>query len=108
MFEESINQPFDVVPNKWGHVRATTSGNVATLTAVDQTVKAVRLQCRGNASAVVVNVNAAASADIGLVVPVASLTAAGGGDMFLTVSSLTCLQFYAAEDGDTCDVLYRG
>lgn len=98
------------VSDKGGSVLVTTSGNVATMTAVDVTVREVLLQAaQANASAVVVNIFSAASAALGLVVPAAVTTVGfvGANALRLSVSSLTALQFYAAEDGDKVSVMWR-
>ena len=98
------------VSDTGGAVRLTTSGNIATATAVDTNVREVIIQATsGNASAVRVNINAAASGSLGIVTPAAVTTGTfvGAGYLRLSVSSLTALQFYAAEDGDKVDLVWR-
>lgn len=105
---DARNQPFDVVSGRWGAVRLTTSSNVAVATAVDANVKMIYIQgALANASAVRLNVNAAASAAIGIEIPQAAGSAVDGGWMELPVPSVTCIQIYAAEDGDIADMLWR-
>lgn len=93
-----------------GAIRLTTSSNVAVATALSRSVREVFVQgAIGNSSAVRVNINAAASAALGLVIPaaVASIGLVGAGYLRLSVPSVTCLQFYAGVNGDKINLLWR-
>ena len=98
------------VSNNGGAVRLTTSSNVAVATAVDSSVREIIIQATsGNASAVVVNIYETASATLGIVIPAAVTTVdfVGANSLRLSVSSLTAISIYAAEDGDEADVMWR-
>ena len=96
-----------LVSARGGAVTATITSNVATLTATDISPRVVYLQAAfSNASAVLVNINAAASV-VGIVVPRATGSAPGEGLMEIPIASLTALQFYGEVDSDTVNVMYR-
>jgi len=102
------NSNVDIVSDKGGGLQLTTSSNVAVATAVDVSVREVLMVgTLANASVVKVNIGGAASATKGIPLPISLGTVAAVNPLRLGVASLTALQFYAAEDGDKVDLVWR-
>ena len=98
------------VSDKGGAMRLTTSGNVAVATALDTNVREIFMQATaGNASAIKMNIGAAASAALGIVLPTAITTVdnKAAGYIRMPIASVTAVQFYAAENGDSVDIVWR-
>ena len=102
------NSHIDLVSDAGGAVQLTTVGNVAVATAVDRQVREVLVHgTLANTSVVRVAIHEAASATNGIVIPICLGTVAPVNSLRLGVASLTALQFYAAENGDKIDMVWR-